>query len=121
MPRKGKYPAPPTETVHPPIRAEQLVHIANDALKRFSGTADELEKALGLLMLGDYLGWKVLIIIHNKRTLRKYEEILGISVREFFPEESQSRCVPLDIASQKNLVTFGKSLAATYQSRTGAS
>lgn len=56
--------------------------LANNALKRFSGTADELEKALGMLMLGDYVGWKVLIIIHNKRTIRKYEEVLGISVRE---------------------------------------
>lgn len=87
MARKDKYPTPPVDTVHPPERAEQLVRIANDALNRFSGTADELEKALGMLMLGDYMGWKVLVVIHNKRTIRKYEEILGISVREFFPEE----------------------------------
>jgi hypothetical protein len=40
-----------------------------------------------MLMLGDYVGWKVLVVIHNKRTIRKYEEILGISVRDFFPEE----------------------------------
>lgn len=87
MARKDKYPTPPTKDVHPPERADQLAHIVNDALNRFSGSADELEKAIGMMMLGDYLGWKVLVIIHNKRTLRKYEEILGINVREFFPEE----------------------------------
>ena len=87
MARKDKYPTPPTKDVHSPERAEQLVQIVNDALNRFSGSADELEKAIGMMMLGDYLGWKVLVIIHNKRTLRKYEEILGINVRDFFPEE----------------------------------
>lgn len=87
MARKDKYPTPPTIDVHPSDRAEQLVSIVNDSLNRFSGNADELEKAIGMLMLGDYLGWKVLVLIHNKRTLRKYEEILGINIREFFPEE----------------------------------
>jgi hypothetical protein len=50
MARKDKYPTPPAETVHPPERAERLVHIANDALNRFSGTVDELEKALGMMI-----------------------------------------------------------------------
>jgi hypothetical protein len=87
MARKDKYPTPPVSQVHPSPRAEQLVALVNDAVKRFSGSSDELETAIGMLMLGDYVGWKVLVIIHNKRTIRKYEEILGINIREFFPEE----------------------------------
>jgi hypothetical protein len=71
MARRDKFPTPPAENVHPLERAEQLVRIAHDALNRFTGTADELEKALGMLMLGDYMGWRVLVIIHNKRTIRK--------------------------------------------------
>ncbi|MFZ6774893.1 hypothetical protein ACO0LB_19490 [Undibacterium sp. SXout7W] len=100
MARKDKYPTPPTEDVHSPERSEQLARIVNDALNRFSGSADELEKAVGMMMLGDYLGWKALLIIHNKRTLRKYEEILGINVREFFPEEGliAKRLLGYDIA-----------------------
>ena len=55
MARRDKYPTPPVDTVHPPARAEQLASIANDAVERFTDTADRLEKALGMLMLGDYM------------------------------------------------------------------
>ncbi len=47
---------------------------------------DELESALGMYMIGFHFGWKVLYVIHSKKTIRKYEEILGISVREVFDE-----------------------------------
>jgi hypothetical protein len=56
-------------------------------LNRFVGIADEMEKAISVLMPGDYVRWKVLALVHNKRTIRKYEEILGINMREFFFEE----------------------------------
>ncbi|MBI5107629.1 MAG: hypothetical protein HZA62_02680 [Rhodocyclales bacterium] len=47
---------------------------------------DELESALGMYLIGFHFGWKVLYVIHSKRTIRKYEEILGISIREVFDE-----------------------------------
>lgn len=87
MTRNHKFPAPPVDEIHSPLRAGEIVQIANSAINRYSGNSDELEKALGMLMLGDYVGWKVLIVLHNKRTIRKYEDILGINIREFFIEE----------------------------------
>ena len=47
---------------------------------------DELESALGMYMIGFHFGWKVLYVIHSKRTIRKYEEVLGITIRESFDE-----------------------------------
>jgi hypothetical protein len=52
----------------------------------FAGDFGELEGALGMYMIGRHFGWKVLYIIHSKKTIRKYEEILGIAVRDAFPE-----------------------------------
>jgi hypothetical protein len=59
----------------------------DEAIVRFTGNFDELEGAIGMYMIGRHLGWKVLYLIHSKRTIRKYEEILDISVREVFPAE----------------------------------
>jgi hypothetical protein len=70
-----------------PEEALQYVAIIEKATENFRGQADELQTAIGMLMTGRLLGWKVLLIIHNKRTIRKYEEILGINVREMFPPE----------------------------------
>lgn len=57
------------------------------ALSNFKGGADELESAIGMYVLGRHLGWKPLYIIHSKKTVAKYEEILGIDVRDVFEEE----------------------------------
>ena len=71
-------------------RLEQLSKIEREAFARFTGLFDELEAAIGMLRIGDHIGWKPLVLIHNKRTVRKYEEILGIEIRGFFPEEGPS-------------------------------
>lgn len=47
---------------------------------------DELESALGMYMIGHHYGWKVLYLVHSKRTIKKYEEILGIRISEVFAE-----------------------------------
>ena len=80
---------PPKPTVSPlsPKQAAELSSHLDDTVKSFKGSFEELESAIGMMVLGRLLGWKVLVLLHNKRTIRKYEEILGISVREAFPEE----------------------------------
>ncbi|NCU67615.1 hypothetical protein GWK50_17465 [Acidovorax sp. 210-6] len=55
-------------------------------MHNFSGTSDELEAALGMYVLGVYMGWKPLVLMHSKKTIRKYEQILGITVRDEFAE-----------------------------------
>ena len=47
---------------------------------------DEMESALGMYMLGHHFGWKVLYLIHSKKTIRKYEDILGVKISEVFDE-----------------------------------
>jgi hypothetical protein len=90
MVRKVQSPSPFVTALPSSARAAVLARIIDDAFGRYSGALEELERAIGLLMLGDQLGWKVLVLVHNKRTIRKYEEILGINVRDFFPAEGPS-------------------------------
>ena len=71
-----------------PEEAQRLVKVVERAIDNFSGNQDELEAAIGMYMLGRHFGWKELVLIHNKRTIRKYEEILDIDIREEFPEET---------------------------------
>lgn len=64
-----------------------MVRLVDTAIKEFDGQLDELESAIGMYFLGRLVGWKVIVLIHNKRTIRKYEEILGIKIRETFEAE----------------------------------
>lgn len=76
-------------------RAE-LERIEMQAIADFKGDLHDLESAIGMLMIGHHFGWKVLYLIHSKRTIRKYEEILaGISkeevrIRDLFRPEGPS-------------------------------
>lgn len=72
------------------VQRAELERIEADAVAEFKGDLPELESALGMLRMGHHFGWKVLHIIHSKRTVRKYEEILGIRIREVFPEVGPS-------------------------------
>jgi hypothetical protein len=76
------------EKLTPPSskRQKQLDEIQRQAIARFMGQMTTLESAIGMLHMGDHVGWKVLAIVHSPRTLRKYENILDIKVKDFFPE-----------------------------------
>lgn len=71
-------------------RIEELHNIERKAFANFIGNFDELEASIGMLHMGDHVGWKPLVLIHNKRTIRKFEEILDINIRDLFPEEGPS-------------------------------
>lgn len=78
----------------------QLQVIEENAIAGFTGLLDELESALGMLRMGHHFGWKVLYLIHSKKTIRKYEDILGIKIRDVFLETGPSsyRSVGLSLA-----------------------
>ena len=97
-------------------RIEQLHAIERQAIASFTGQFDELEAALGMLHLGDHLGWKPLVLIHNKRTIRKYEEILGINIREFFPEEGPSADRSMGYTIAKKIGNFWKAVSGEIKS-----
>ena len=86
------YPMParkPLKTKTPQPTAEQAIKrytFLDNVIRQDGIQLDELESALGMYMLGFHFGWKVLYVIHSKRTIRKYEELLGITVREIFDE-----------------------------------
>jgi hypothetical protein len=68
---------------------EKLKRIQRVAIN-FKGDFAELESAIGMLILGDIVGWKVLYLIHSRSTIRNYERILGnINIREEFPAETK--------------------------------
>ncbi len=65
---------------------KQLIEIIDKAIKDFSGNSDSLSGAIGYLMIGRKFGWRVMFFMHSQSTVRKYENILGVSSRDVMPE-----------------------------------
>jgi hypothetical protein len=55
-------------------------------LNEFQGIGTTMESALGALIMGQYFGWRVLKLLHNPATYRRYEKILGIEFKGVCPE-----------------------------------
>lgn len=92
-------------------RESELLRIEREAFASYQGIFDDLELALGILRTGDYLGWRPLVLIHNKRTIRKVEEILGITIREFFPPEGKCALRSNGYKIAKQLTNFWKAVS----------
>lgn len=84
----------------------QINDIEREAIARFGGTIGTLTSAIGFLRIGHEVGWRVLVITHHKATIKKYEEILDINIREFFPEEGPSAERSMGLNISKNLGKF---------------
>lgn len=71
-----------------PEEAKRLIDVVDQAIANFVGDLDHLEAAIGMYLMGRHFGWRVLLLIHNKRTIRRYEEILNIDIRRDLPEST---------------------------------
>jgi hypothetical protein len=89
----------------------EMYQIERKAFASFYGPIDEYEAAVGMMHLGYHVGWKPLVLIHNKRTLRKYQDILDIDIREMFPEEGPSWERSLGYRIAKKLGNFWKAVS----------
>jgi hypothetical protein len=56
------------------------------SLDDFRGLGTTMESALGALVLGQYFGWRVLKLLHNPATYRKYEKVLGVEFKAVCPD-----------------------------------
>lgn len=63
------------------LRDDELLKIIDDAIERYQGNATVLEGAVGALMVGRLVGWKPLVMIHAKPTIKRYEKVLDVDFR----------------------------------------
>lgn len=91
-----------------PEQEEELRRIEGEAIASFNGDLTVLEAALGMLRMGHHFGWKVLYMIHSKKTIRNYEEILRIEVRTLFKDTGPSSYRSIGFALAQKFSNFWK-------------
>ena len=65
---------------------QKLMAIINKAIDKFHGDSSQLESAIGAVIVGQHVGWKVLMLIHSRSTLKNYSAILGVhDIRKLMP------------------------------------
>lgn len=92
------------------ITEKQLVQIADDAIKSFHGNTSRLSNAIGYLFLGRKFGWRIMFLMHDRKSVKDYEKILGINSRVFFPEEGPLADKSIAHAALKKVTNFWKAV-----------
>ena len=64
-------------------------------VENYQGDATVLGNALGALVLGRYVGWRVLRVVYSNKSYIKYQKILGIRFKDVLRER--------DIYAKKSL------------------
>ena len=62
-----------------------ILHI-DKKTQEFKGQINELEQAIGMWFVGRQFGWKVMLLVHDRKTIAKYEKLLGIDFRNEVPD-----------------------------------
>lgn len=84
--------------------SDEQQRIVLDSIQEFRGHANTLETALGALIIGRHMGWRVLRMVHSPATYKKYEKCLGLKFQDVCPErtEHSSRCTGIKAADKLN-------------------
>jgi hypothetical protein len=112
MPKSNKARiAPPVDKDDALALISKLDHI----IVNYKGDMHDLESAIGMYLMGRLMGWKVLVLIHNKRTIRKYEQILDISIRDL-PDVTELSDKSIAFKVVQDLGNFWKAVSGELKS-----
>lgn len=63
---------------HKPMTPKQIVETIDFAIEDFQGNVGQLEQAIGAWFIGRRFGWKVLYLMHDRKTIRRHQDLLGV-------------------------------------------
>lgn len=53
------------------------------ATAAFKGDITQLEAAIGLAFICEHMGWKPMMLVHDARTIKKYEDFMRLGNKDF--------------------------------------
>ena len=93
------------------MKQSEIIGHLDRQIEEFKGQLPTLESALGAYLVGRRYGWKVLYLVHDKKTIRKYEAILGFKLREQLEPEGDLSHRSVGFQLQKKVSNFWKAVS----------
>src|SRR5688500_1620104 len=82
------------------------------AWKDYEGSVEVVEAAIGALIVGRLVGHDGLRVLHSWKTLRNYEEILGVKFKELLPPNTRDSDRINGVRWAKKFTALWRALAA---------
>jgi hypothetical protein len=91
---------------------ELLAHI-DTRIRAFKGDLTQLERAIGALIAGRKFGWKVMLLVHDRKTIEKYEQILDVDFKTL-PETAECTHKSIGWIAVQKVASFWKAVKGEY-------
>lgn len=101
---------PPADKLLTQYTDKELIALFDEAFHNYKGNALELERAIGTAMVGRHIGWKPLFLMQDRKTIAKYEKILGINFRDSLPEAGKWAHRTLVWKAMEKITNFWKAV-----------
>jgi hypothetical protein len=92
---------------------ELLAHV-DEQIRDYEGDLTQLERAIGALIVGRQFGWKVLLLVHDRKTIAKYGEMLKVDFKEVLPATGKFANKSLGWAAAQKVASFWKAVKGEY-------
>src|ERR1700733_11802545 len=93
---------------------KELVAHIDRRIEKFKGDLTQLERAIGALMVGRQFGWKILLLAHDRKTVAKYGEILGLDFKAELPKVGALAHKSIGWAAAQKVASFWKAVKGEY-------
>lgn len=95
---------------------KELAAHLDERVRAFRGYIPDLEHAIGALFVGRQMGWKVLLLIHDRTTIKRYEKTLGLEFREpNMPEVGKYAHKSVAWVAVQKVASFWKAVKGEYE------
>jgi len=97
------------------VTEAELVALLDERVREYKGDITELERAIGALFVGRQMGWKILLLVHDRKTIKRYEETLDLEFKEpNMPEVGKYAYKSVAWAAVQKVASFWKAVKGEY-------
>lgn len=91
-----------------------LISHLDQGMRSYKGDLTQLERAIGAYLVGRKFGWKIMMLVHDRKTIAKYGEILGLNFQETLPAEGELASKSIGWAALKKVSSFWRAVKGEY-------
>lgn len=104
------------------LSPEEVYDIVSKACDNYTGQADDLREAIGLLFISIHYGWRIAYLTTNRRLLRRCEKILGLKLEDITEPEGRhahrSKALKVIKATEESFDKFEKLFKKIFYNHT---
>ena len=89
---------------------EEIIGKINAVIENYHGNSNQLEQAIGAWFVARRFGWRVFLLMHDRKTVARHQKILGVNFQATLKSEGDLQDKSLAWKAFGDLKSFWKAV-----------